>query len=380
MNVLVLNAGSSSLKFKVINTAEGTVLQKGHVDGIGLSTCKFILGDNIRDCEVSDHDHAVQLVLDSIDVSSLEAVGHRVVHGGDAYNDAVRLNEEVIAEIERLSPLAPLHNPVNLSGIHACRRLLPEIPQVAVFDTAFHQTIPSEAFLYAIPYEMYEKYRLRKYGFHGTSHKFLSMRAAKLLEKENANVITCHLGNGSSVAAVKDGVSIDTSMGMTPLPGLVMGTRCGDIDPEIIPYLMEHEGKDVKEVMHILNKQSGLAGLSGDSDVRALHARSKKGDAQAILALDILAYHVARYIGAYMAIMGEPTDALVFSGGIGEGGWYIREAVCRRIEHMGVVLDTEQNSKNMHEIVSRPESPVKVYVISTDEELMIARDTERGIM
>jgi acetate kinase len=305
----------------------------------------------------------------------IDALGHRVVHGGEYYSKPTIIDEKVIRTIKKLFDIAPLHNPPNLAGIIACRRILPNIPQVAVFDTAFHQTMPPEAYLYALPYELYEKYKIRKYGFHGTSHKFISHQAIKLLGKRESKVITCHLGNGASLAAVKNGYSVDTTMGFTPMDGLVMGTRVGEMDPDIPLYLIKDKGFKLKEIENMLNKKSGLLGISGlTQDVRDLRKYALKGNKRAKLALDMFAHRVAFFIGGYMALL-RGLDALVFSAGIGEHAWHVRRDICRYLEPLGVLMDYELNKKN-HLLVSKPSSKVKIYIMPTNEELQIARETK----
>ncbi len=373
MNVFLLNAGSSSLKFQFINAGDGSVLTRGLVDGIGLQTCRLIVNGQAQDRTVLNHEEAVQLALGAVETSTIHAVGHRVVHGGEKYRDATRIDEDVINTIKELSVLAPLHNPHNLSGILACKNSLPGVPQVAVFDTAFHHTIPEEAYLYAIPLEYYRKYGIRKYGFHGTSHKYVMLRAREILNQEHVNLVSCHLGNGCSIAAIRQNRSVDTTMGFTPLQGLMMGTRSGDIDPEIVSFLCDHENLTPQQVIDLLNDRSGLLGISGHSDVRKNMDLAQAGDIQAALALNMFSYRVAAYVGSYLGVTGK-TDAIIFTAGIGEGAPFIREKVCRKLEHLGVSLDIEKNGKN-ELVVSTDESRIKVLVIPTNEELMIARET-----
>jgi acetate kinase len=373
MNVFLLNAGSSSLKFQFINADSGDVLTKGMVDGIALETCKFIVNDQARERRVCDHDEAVQLALSVIGTETIHAVGHRVVHGGEKYRTATLIDENVINTIRELSVLAPLHNPHNLSGVLACKNALPGVDQVAVFDTAFHHTIPEEAYLYAIPLELYRKHGIRKYGFHGTSHKYVMLKTQEILGKEHVNLVTCHLGNGCSIAAIRQNRSIDTTMGFTPLQGLMMGTRSGDIDPEIVSFLCDHEHLTPQQVIDLLNNRSGFFGITGYSDVRKNRELAEAGNRQAILALNMFVYRVLAYIGAYLAATGE-VDAIVFTAGIGEGAYFIREQVCERLEHLGVSLDRERNQNN-ELTVSSTDSRIKVLVIPTNEELMIARET-----
>ena len=383
MIILVLNAGSSSLKYQVFNMSTQAVLLKGHVDGIGLSTCQISYGVDsdivYRKISVKTHLAAVKLALASVEqiipLSKIVAIGHRVVHGGELYKSAVKINASVIKNIDKLSELAPLHNPHNLSGIRACKKLLPRIPQVAVFDTAFHQTIPQKAYLYGIPFEYYKKYGIRKYGFHGTSHKYVMLEAKELLHKSKVNLITCHLGNGASITAIKNNKSVETSMGFTPLQGLLMGTRSGDLDPAIIPFLVKKEHKSVDEIITILNKKSGLAGINGVSDVRTIHEHAVRGDKQASLALKMFAHRVYEYIGAYVAVLGN-VDAIVFTGGIGEGAFYLRTLICRHLDFLGVKLSGKKNLKG-EVTISKIISKVKVFVIPTNEELMIAKETKK---
>ncbi len=389
MKILVLNSGSSSLKYKLFDMSTEKPLLSGHVDGIGLERCavKIDYGDRTEQKKVlvKDHVDAVMLALKSLkekrvieDYSEIDAVGHRVVHGGEHYSNSTLIDSKVIRTIKALSDLAPLHNPPNLAGILACKKMLPKLPQVAVFDTAFHQTIPPEASFYGLPYELYEKYKIRKYGFHGTSHKYVSQQAIKLLGKKESRIITCHLGNGASLAAVLNGKSIDTTMGFTPLEGLIMGTRVGEVDPEIPLYLIRDKGYKLKEVEDMLNKKSGLLGVSGlTSDVRDLYRAAVKGNKRAKLALALFAHRAAFYIGGYIALLGG-LDALVFTAGIGEGAWFMRRDICKYFKHLGIEIDRSLNKKNKI-IISKPSSKIKVYVIPTNEELQIARETKELI-
>ena len=386
MKILVLNSGSSSLKYKLFDTDKEKALISGHIDGIGLDRCdvKLNFGDAAEEKKmlVKDHVDAVMLALKSLKekgiikkYDEIDALGHRVVHGGEHYSKPTVIDEKVIKAIKKLFDIAPLHNPPNLAGIIACRRILPNIPQVAVFDTAFHQTMPPEAYLYALPYELYEKYKIRKYGFHGTSHKYISHQAIKLLGKRESKIITCHLGNGASLAAVKNGYSIDTTMGFTPMDGLVMGTRVGEMDPDIPLYLIKDKGFKLKEIENVLNKKSGLLGISGlTQDVRDLRKYALKGNKRAKLALDMFAHRVAFFIGGYTALL-RGLDALVFSAGIGEHAWHVRRDICRYLEPLGVLMDYELNKKNQL-LVSKPSSKVKIYIMHTNEELQIARETK----
>ncbi len=384
MKILVINAGSSSLKFQLLEGAN-KMLCKGIVDGIGLKTCQFRLSSgkkNItQNLRCDDHQEALKIVLKSMvqqkiipSLQAIGAIGHRVVHGGEKYRRAVKINAQVIQTIRALSELAPLHNPPNLKGIEACQKLLQNIPQVAVFDTSFHTTIPEKAYLYALPYELYSKDGIRRYGFHGTSHQYVSEQAIKLLKKKNSKIISCHLGNGSSVTAIVNGKSVDTSMGLTPLEGIPMGTRSGDIDPAIIFHLMKQHGQKPNELENMLNKQSGLKGLSGvSSDMRDLWAAVKKHNKRAELSLQILAYRIAKYIGGYAAAM-NGLDAIIFTAGIGEHAYYVRRDVCEYLHHLGVQLDPQKNKKDAL-VISTPKSKIKVLVIPTNEEAQIAKET-----
>ncbi|MFH0870602.1 MAG: acetate kinase [archaeon] len=393
MKILVLNSGSSSLKYKLIDMLDEKVLFSGHVDGMGLSRClvkfdfkekkghKIINRHEEQKQAVQDHVDAVMLALKSLrshgiiaDYSDITAIGHRVVHGGENHSKPVLIDDDIVKSIKDLCELAPLHNPANLAGIMACRKMLPAIPQVAVFDTAFHQTMAPENYLYGMPLEFYRKYKIRKYGFHGPSHKYVSEQAAKLLRKNDARVITCHLGNGASITAIKGGKSVVTSMGFTPLEGLVMGTRSGSIDPAVPLYLCQYKGYSARGIDSILNKKSGLFGLSGVTpDVRDLHKMAVRGHKKAKLALDIFANRVAFYIGGYAALL-NGVDAIVFTGGIGEHGWFMRKPICSYLTHMGVRIDEKAN-KRSDIIISSALSKIKVFVIPTNEELEIARET-----
>ncbi len=394
MKVLVLNSGSSSIKYQLFNMEEESVLARGIVERIGIED-SFLEQENIEGEEilwqedVPDHSRGISLVIDALqdeekgvlkDMDEINALGHRVVHGGEKFADSVLITSEVVKKIEEVSDLAPLHNPPNLAGIKECQKLMPDKPQVGVFDTAFHQTMPEEAYIYALPYEYYQKYGVRRYGFHGTSHKFVSQRAAELMGKnlEELKIITCHLGNGASVAAVDRGRSVDTSMGLTPLEGLVMGTRCGDIDPAIVPFLQKKEGLKPEEVDSIMNKESGLLGISGISnDSRDVSEAAQQGNKRARLAEKVFNYRVKKYIGAYAAALGG-ADAIVFTAGIGENDGAIRAAILKNLEFLGFKLDESKNNTRGQEIeISTPESRVKVFVIPTNEELVIARDTAK---
>ena len=392
MKILVINCGSSSLKFQLIDSETENVLGKGICERIGIDgRIVFTPGDGDKitnDTAIPDHNRAIELVIEALTnkdtgvIASLDeigAVGHRIVHGGEKFTKSVVIDEEVIKAIEEVSDLAPLHNPANLIGIRACQKSMPGVPMVAVFDTAFHQTMPEEAYLYGIPYSLYEKYKIRRYGFHGTSHSYVSKRAAEMLGKDynNLKTIVCHLGNGASVSAVKDGRCVDTSMGLTPLEGLIMGTRSGDIDPSVVEFIMKKEGYDVAEAENVLNKKSGVYGLSGDvsSDFRDLEDGYFKGDKGCIRAINTFCYRVAKYIGSYAAAM-DGVDCICFTAGVGENGPLVRSIVCDRLGFLGVKIDKEANEVHGKEKeVSTPDSKVKVLVVPTNEELAIARDT-----
>ncbi len=391
MKILVLNSGSSSIKYQLFNMENENVLAKGIVERIGIEDSFLeheVNGDEVVIKEdIPNHSKGISLVIDALlddnhgvlaSMDEINAVGHRVVHGGEKFADSVKITDEVVKQMEDVSDLAPLHNPPNIAGIKVCQELMPEKPQVGVFDTAFHQSMPAEAYTYALPYEYYEKYGVRRYGFHGTSHRFVAKRAAKLIDKDfnDSKIITCHLGNGASVAAVKNGKSIDTSMGLTPLEGLVMGTRCGDIDPAIVPFLQEKEDLSSKEIDNIMNKESGLLGISGISnDSRDIQEAAADGNERAQLAGDVFNYRVKKYIGAYTAAMGG-VDAIVFTAGIGENAIEIREGILDGLEYLGFELDKEANDSRGKEIeISKAGSDTRVFVIPTNEELVIARDT-----
>ena len=391
MNVLVINSGSSSLKFQLINSESEAVLAKGLCERIGIDgrlTYQPAGGEkNVSEKAMPTHTEAIQFVIDALTdadtgvVKSLDeigAVGHRVVHGGEKFAKSVVVTPEVKAAIAECNDLAPLHNPANLIGIEACESLMPGTPQVVVFDTAFHQTMPEKAYMYGLPYEYYEKYKVRRYGFHGTSHSFVSKRVAEIVGKPyNATkTIVCHLGNGASVSAVLNGESVDTSMGLTPLEGLVMGTRSGDIDPAIMEFIAKKENLDIAGIMNVLNKKSGVEGVSGvSSDFRDLEAAAKAGNKRAELAIDVFAYRVAKYVGAYTAAM-NGVDNIVFTAGIGENCALVRTKVCSYLGYLGITIDEEANGKRGEEIViSTPDSKVKVLVVPTNEELAIARET-----
>lgn len=391
MKILVLNSGSSSIKYQLFNMEDESVLARGIVERIGIEDSFLeheVNGDEVViEEDIPNHSKGISLVVDALlddnhgvleSMDEINAVGHRVVHGGEKFADSVKITDEVVEQMEDVSDLAPLHNPPNIAGIKVCQELMPDKPQVGVFDTAFHQSMPAEAYTYALPYEYYEKYGVRRYGFHGTSHRFVAKQAAEMMDKNysDSKIITCHLGNGASVAAVKNGKSIDTSMGLTPLEGLVMGTRCGDIDPAIVPFLQEKEDLSSKEIDNIMNKESGLLGISGVSnDSRDIQEAAAEGNQRAQLAADVFNYRVKKYIGAYTAAMGG-VDAIVFTAGIGENAIEIREGILDGLEYLGFELDEESNNSRGKEVeISQPGSKTKVFVIPTNEELVIARDT-----
>ena len=395
MKILVINAGSSSLKYQLINMDEMSVMAKGlceriGIDGSNLQHKNLIAGTEEKlESKMENHADARRLVIEALTdkeygvISSMDeigAVGHRVVHGSEFFADSCIIDASVMEALKRCIPVAPLHNPPNITGIEACKKIMPDVKQVAVFDTAFHQTMPAKAFMYALPYEYYEKYRIRKFGFHGTSHKYVSGEAAKMLKKpiEELKIITCHLGNGSSVTAVDGGKCVDTSMGFTPLDGVVMGTRTGSMDPAVVTFLMDKENLTSKEVDNIMNKKSGVYGISGiSSDFRDLTAAAKDGNERAGLALDMFAYSVTKLIGAYAAAMGG-VDAVVFTAGIGENDSAIREKIVSGLGFMGIKIDTELNKKRGEPVdITADGASVKTLVIPTNEELMIALDTQR---
>ena len=389
--IIAINAGSSSLKFQLFEMPSEEVITKGLFERVGLNDSIFnitVNGEKIQEItDIPNHDVAVKILLDKLTtlgiIESLDeivGIGHRVVHGGETFNDSVHITDEVIEVLDKLSELAPLHNPANVTGIRAFKHVLPNVPAVAVFDTAFHQTMPESSYLYSLPYEYYEKYGIRKYGFHGTSHKYVAERAAEMLGRplEQLRLITCHLGNGVSLAAVEGGKSIDTSMGFTPLAGVTMGTRSGDIDPALIPFIMEKTGKTADEVVNVLNKKSGMLALSGfSSDLRDIEIEAKKGNDRAKLALEVFSNRIHKYIGSYAAHM-SGIDAIIFTAGIGENSEYIRESVLKGLEFMGVYFDPALNKVSGKEAyITFPHSPVKAMVIPTNEEVMIARDVVR---
>lgn len=395
MNILVINCGSSSLKYQVINSDTEQCIAKGLCERIGIDGSQITYAPTGGDKEVTvtpmpDHTEAIRLVLDALTndktgvVKSLDeigAVGHRVVHGGEKFAASTLITDEVMAAIEECNDLAPLHNPANIIGINACKKLMPGTPMVAVFDTAFHQTMPEEAYMYGLPYEYYQKYKIRRYGFHGTSHSYVSKRAAEVLGKkyEDLKIIVCHLGNGASISAVKNGKCVDTSMGLTPLEGLIMGTRSGDIDPAIMEFLAHKENKSIDEIMTILNKKSGVLGLSDNlsSDFRDLEEGHNKGDANATRTLKTYCYRVAKYIGSYVAAM-NGVDVICFTAGVGENAALVRSMVCEYLGYLGVSIDSAANGKRGEDIaISTPDSKTTVMVIPTNEELAIARETVR---
>ena len=394
MKILVLNCGSSSIKYALYNMDDRSVITSGGIEKIGLpdSFIKFKLGGEKHQINrsIEEHTAGVQFIFEVLtqgewavlsDPSELGAVGHRMVHGGERFNESVLLNDEVMQAFAQCNDLAPLHNPANIKGVNAVKALLPQVPQVGVFDTAFHQTMPDYAYMYALPYELYEKYGVRRYGFHGTSHRYVSQRVCEFLgiKPEGKRIITCHIGNGASIAAVRDGRCVATSMGLTPLEGLIMGTRSGDIDAGAVTFLMDKLGLDTKGLSALLNKQSGLMGISGlSSDFRDILAGIAAGNDRARLAKEMYTYRIKKYIGQYAAAMGG-VDIILFTGGAGENQWEVREGATRGLEFMGVVMDAERNHacRATEAVISADRSAVTVCVIPTDEELMIALDTER---
>lgn len=394
MKILVLNCGSSSVKYKLIALSgnEQHILAEGGVEKVGLpdSFLKFKYnGEKVTiNASMPNHNVAIRIILDNLtsekfgcikNFDEIEAVGHRLVHGGEKFNSSVLINDEVIAKVKECYDLAPLHNPVNIAGVDAISEILPDVPQVGVFDTAFHQTMPSYAYMYGLPYEMYEKYGVRRYGFHGTSHRYVSRRACEFLglEYEKQRIITCHIGNGGSITAIKDGKSVDTSMGLTPVEGLIMGTRCGDVDPGALLYIQQKEHLDHEGMQALINKKSGVAGLTGvSSDMRDIEKAVEEGNERAIMALNMYEYRITKYIGAYTAALGG-VDVIVFTGGVGENQTGTRERICKQLGFLGIEFDVEKNKTRGEEIeLSTPNSKVRVVVIPTDEEYMIARDTE----
>lgn len=392
MIIFVVNCGSSSIKYQLLNMNGEQVLAKGLIERIGMEgsvlkhtpTGKYTVDIG---AEIPDHSVGIQMALDALtneeygvidSMDEIDAVGHRVVHGGERFTDSVLISDDVLNGIEACAEIAPLHNPPNLYGIKACMRLMYNTPQVAVFDTAFHQTMPKVAYLYGLPYEMYVKYGLRRYGFHGTSHKYVAQQAAEMMGEHMSDLrfITCHLGNGASIAAIKYGKSIDTSMGYTPLEGLVMGTRSGEIDPAIIPFLMEKENMNAQQIDDYLNRRSGILGISGlSSDFRDLESAANRGDERSQLAIDIFAYKVKKYIGGYVAAMGG-VDAIIFTAGLGENSPFMRDKICNGLEYLGTRIDPELNKLRGKQMeISIKRARVKIFVIPTNEELVIARDT-----
>ncbi len=394
MKILVLNSGSSSLKFQLFEMEGLTVLASGMIEQIGekQSHCrlKYVATDSAE--QVVEKHHAIanhQTAIETMavllketgaltDINDIHGIGHRVVHGGEDFHEPIRIDQNVIDSIEKLIPLAPLHNPANLTGIKVAMEQAPDITQVAVFDTAFHQTIPEHGFLYALPYELYTKHRVRRYGFHGTSHHYVAKQAADFINKpfEALNIITLHLGNGASAAAIKNGKSVDTSMGLTPLEGLIMGTRCGDLDPAILFYLARETGMGIDELDKLVNKDSGLKGICGYNDMRTITERAAENDTQALLALKMFCYRLKKYIGSYLAVLGG-ADCIVFTGGIGENAPQVREMSCQGLERLGISFDAEKNAIPVNGIsqVSSPESTTKILVVPTDEEFEIATQT-----
>ena len=392
MKILVLNCGSSSVKYKLIDSESKDVLAEGGVEKIGLegSFLKYKRPDGSKgmlEVDMPEHHSAVTNILNLLtdekegvikSFDEIDAVGHRVVHGMEKFNKSMLITPEVIEQVKECYCVAPLHNPANIIGIEAISSILPNVPQVGVFDTAFHQTMPAKAYMYALPYEAYSKYGVRRYGFHGTSHRYVSRRVCEFLNVpyEDQRIITCHVGNGGSITAIKGGVSIDTSMGLTPTEGLMMGTRCGDVDPGALVYLMQQEGLDADGISNLINKRSGVAGImEGSSDMRNVEDGVNAGDERALLTLDMYEYRILKYIGAYAAALGG-VDIIVFTGGVGENQLITRESICRQLEYLGVTFDAEANNCRGKEVViSGADSKVKVVVIPTDEELMIAQDT-----
>lgn len=391
MNILVINCGSSSLKYQLIDSETEQVMAKGICERIkldGVLTHQTTGKEKIKvEAPMPDHSAAVKLVLDKLtdplvgaigSLKEINAIGHRVVHGGEKFSSSALINEEVLTEIEACNDLAPLHNPANLIGIRACEQLMPGVPQVAVFDTAFHQTMPSYAYIYGIPYEYYEKYKIRRYGFHGTSHSFVSKRTAELIGKDikDTKIIVCHLGGGASICAVQGGKSVDTTMGLTPLEGITMGTRSGNIDPAIIEYIANKEGKSISEIMNMLNKESGVFGISGvSSDFRDINKGIAEGNARCDIAMHVFCYQAAKFIGGYVAAM-NGVDAVVFTAGVGENDPLVRKLTCERLQFLGVEIDDTANQLRGEEVkISTDSSKVPVYVVPTNEELAIARET-----
>lgn len=392
MKILVLNCGSSSIKYKLFEMESGTILAQGGIEKIGLkgSFLKLTLPNEqkvILEGEILEHQTGIEYILGVItsekygcikNLQEIDAVGHRVVHGGEVFNSSVLITKEVIAKMVECIDLAPLHNPPNLAGIYAIETLLPDVPQVGVFDTAFHQTMPAHAYMYGLPYSLYEKYAIRRYGFHGTSHRYVSKKACEILNVpyEEQKIITCHLGNGASICAIKNGKSVDTSMGMTPVEGLLMGSRSGDVDAGVLTYIMDKENIGSQAISTIVNKYSGVLGVSGiSSDMRELEAAVEEGNERGTLALDVYTYRIKKYIGSYVAALGG-LDILVFTGGVGENQIGLREDICKNLECFGIEIDKEANNVKGEEIIISPKgSKAKVMIVPTDEEYMIASDT-----
>lgn len=393
MKILVLNCGSSSIKYKLFEMDSKSVLAQGGIEKIGLkdSFLKFTMpnGEKVQlDREIPEHTAGIEFILETLtdkqygciqSLDEINAVGHRLVHGGEKFNKSVLITEEVIDKVKECSDIAPLHNPANLKGVAAVTKILPKVPQVGVFDTAFHQTMPDYAYMYALPYELYEKYGIRRYGFHGTSHRYVSKRVCEILgtDYNHSKIITAHIGNGGSITAVENGKSVDTSMGMTPVEGLMMGTRVGDLDLGVVTYLMEKEHMSVQDFSTLINKKSGLAGVSGvSSDMRDIDNAVKAGNKRADLARKMFIYRVRKYIGAYVAVM-NGVDTIVFTGGIGENDAYVRSQICKGLTYLGIEIDEELNAKTRGKevVISTPASKVNVVVVPTDEEYMIASDT-----
>lgn len=393
MKILVVNAGSSSLKYQLLDMETEKVIAKGNCERVGLSepfiTYKFN-GQEMKFAGAKNHEEAIEKVLAILtdkehgvvkSLKEIEAVGHRVLHGGEVYKESVLVTDEVLNNLNKLVPLGPLHMPANIAGIKACMLKMPNVPHVAVFDTAFHATMPEKAYMYAINYDDAQKYHIRKYGFHGSSHRFITLETAKILGKpvEETNLVIAHIGNGSSVTAVKNGKSIDTTMGLTPLQGMVMGTRCGDVDATVVQYLCNEKKMTVDEAINYLNKKSGVLGISGvDSDMRTVEGEAAKGNKRCQLALDMVAYSARKHIGSYLAVL-NGADAVVFTGGVGENGAETREDIISEMENLGVVLDKEKNKnfkRGQVQLISADNSKVKIYIVPTNEELMMARDTQ----
>jgi len=394
MKILVLNCGSSSIKYQLLDMSNNNdVLAKGLLERVGIKDSELKHQAKGKDTyrlvqDVPNHEIGVNLILKTLlhpeygiikNINEISAVGHRVVHGGEKFSGSVKITQEIIDKMEECVDLAPLHNPANLKGIYAMQKALPEVPQCGVFDTAFHSTMPDFVYMYGLPHEMYDKYRVRRYGFHGTSHRFVSLKACEILKLkyESQKIITCHLGNGASIAAIKNGKSFDTSMGLTPVEGLIMGTRCGDLDLGALLFIMEKENMDIKKANNYINKVSGMVGISGvSSDMRDIEKAANEGNKKARLALDMYTYRVKKYVGSYAAAMGG-VDLIIFTGGIGENDCHLREGVCKDMEFMGVEFDTTKNHelRGKDEILSKPNSKVKVMTICTNEELVIALDT-----